>query len=163
MKILYLLFIVSLLMTTCELYESPYEVEEKTTHVVEGDWHNQYIDIDTTLDWNISDSTIIKTKWVLDTYSIGSNLIQSPKDTIYFVDLNKYAINKNTNTYSLSMSFSTTKYELTLNNFKPFGGSDYSTQISYYFINDWEINNALFINLQNENSDEIQACFNRIE
>jgi len=165
----FLIVISILFFTSCEKYESPYAQQEKLrlenerNQVDTTDWHDKYDnggsltnDIDNT-------NELLGTKWVLTEYRVGFGPIQHPYDTIYFRTSNTYNVNDGgARSYTLSSLPSSTNKELTLNYFFTFGGSHYSGQIGGTFIEDWQMNNVLFTDLQN-NGIQVQAFFERIQ
>lgn len=106
-------------------------------------------------------NALVGTTWVLTKY-VSAFATESPYDTINFVSINKYTINGGAvRTYQLSSLPLSTNYELSLYYFFPFGGSHYSGEVGNSFINDGQINNVDFINIQNSSSS-IKAWFVKI-
>ena len=158
MKKILFLVLTSILILSCEKEEySPYvEIEETnqdTTH-----WQAQYNNGGTLTGGGQSNTTLSGTTWVLTKY-VSSFATEYPNDTIHFIDNNTYSVNNGGDRpYTLSSIPSSTNYELTLSYFFPFGGSSYSANVGYYFVDDGEINNVEFTNIQNTTS-KIRAWF----
>jgi len=103
-------------------------------------------------------NALVGTKWVLTKY-VSAFATEQPNDTIEFVSINHYTINGGAvRTYQLSSLPLSTNYELSLYFFFPFGGSHYSGEVGNTFINDGQINNVDFINIQNSTLS-IKASF----
>jgi hypothetical protein len=101
------------------------------------------------------------TQWVL-TKLVTAFSTEYPDDTITFVSQTQYTINGGAaRSYQLSNIPASTNYELSLYYFAPFGGSHYSAQVGYYFIDDGAINNAEFEDIQNQ-STTIRAWFEKL-
>jgi hypothetical protein len=86
-----------------------------------------------------------------------------PNDTLEFLNNHRYGISGSNiaRNYRLSIIPSSTNYELSLYYFTPFGGSHYSADVGYYFIQDGVIENVEFHNIQNTTS-KIRAWFKKI-
>lgn len=159
---------VLLLLSSCKKYDpiedSPYYNQGKEVDTTNSDWHDLY-ENGGTLYNNINSGTspLINTKWILTQYRVGFGPIQYPNDTLEFTSINTYTINGGgAHKYTLSSLPTSTNYELTLYYFWPFNGSHYSGQVGYYFVDDGEINNCIFTDLQNSDIT-IQAFFVRIQ
>ena len=85
-----------------------------------------------------------------------------PNDTINFINAGNYILNQNAQRpYSYSQITGSTNKSLTLYHFYPFGGSHYSGQISPYAVEDGEMNNIVFTDLQN-NTSKIRVWLKKI-
>ena len=155
-----LLLIFSLSITSCKKEDyTPYELVEETpqdtTH-----WQSGYNNGGTITGGSYT-NPLIGTKWVLTQY-VSAFATEYPNDTIEFTSQTVYKLNNGGNrTYNLANIPSSTNYDLTLNYFSPFGGSHYSGNVGYYFVDDGEINNIEFTNIQNT-SMTIRAWFEKI-
>jgi len=106
-------------------------------------------------------NALVGTKWVLTEY-LSAFAHEYPNDTIEFVTINQYTINGGAvRTYQLNSLPLSTNFDLSLYFFFPFGGSHYSGEVGGTFIDDGEINNVEFINIQNSSST-IKAWFQKI-
>lgn len=98
------------------------------------------------------------TTWVL-TKIVSAFATEYPNDTITFVSQTQYTLNGGAvRNYQLGMIPASTNHDLSLYYFAPFGGSHYSGQVGQYFIDDGEINNIEFEDIQNP-STTIRAWF----
>lgn len=161
MKILFIVLLTVLALTSCkkeefgqyqQVPENTYNAPDDTTFYTYGG----------TLP-NASNATndLVGTKWVLIKY-VSSFATEYPNDTIEFVSTNHYTINGGAvRTYQLSSLPLSSNYDLSLYYFFPFGGSHYSGELGNTFIDDGEINNVDFINIQNTSSN-IKAWFVKI-
>tara|TARA_R100001510_G_C7653042_1_gene211040 strand:+ start:255 stop:764 length:510 start_codon:yes stop_codon:yes gene_type:complete len=150
----------SLLVTSCKKEDYiPYElVEENNQDTTQ--WQSSYSDGGTITNGTYTND-LLGTKWVLTKY-VSAFATEYPNDTIEFISVNTYELNgSGDRTYNLSNIPSSTNYDLTLNYFSPFGGSHYSGNVGYYFVDDGEINNVEFTNIQNT-SMTIRAWFEKI-
>lgn len=157
-----ILIIILLFACSCKKQE-PIDKEEARTEEVTTSWEDEYSD-GGTLDGGSTgqENPVIGTKWVL-TKMVSAFATEYPNDTITFVDNDDYTYNTSAvRPYSLAIIPSSTNYELTFYYFAPFGGSHYSGQVGQFFVNDGEINNVEFANLQDE-SATIRAWFVKIE
>lgn len=156
-----LLFVViALLFTSCKKEEfiALEEVPEETDTT---NWQDTYTYGGTLTGNGGQSNPLVGTKWVL-VKMVSAFSTEYPNDTIEFTTNNDYVLNQNAQRpYTLSSLPSSTNYELTLNYFMPFGGSHYSTNVGYYFVDDGQINNAEFTNIQNTTST-IRAWFTKI-
>lgn len=92
---------------------------------------------------------LVGTTWVL-TKIVSAFATEYPNDTIYFVDNTHYTLNNGAvRNYQLSSLPSSSNFDLSLYYFAPFGGSHYSGQVGQHFIDDAEINNVEFTDIQN--------------
>ena len=126
------------------------------------DWQSEYTDAGT-LPVNIgtNNNKIMGTKWVL-IKMVSSFATEYPNDTLYFVSNNKYTINGGTErNYQLNTITASTNYDLSLYFFTPFNGSHFSGNIGHYFVEDGEMNNIEFHNMQNTTST-VRAWFKKI-
>ena len=158
MKKFLFLILTSILILSCEKEEySPYvEMEETNQDTIH--WQAQYNNGVTLTGSGQPNTTLSGTTWVLTKY-VSSFATEYPNDTIHFIDNNTYSVNNGGDRpYTLSSIPSSTNYELTLSYFFPFGGSSYSANVGYYFVDDGEINNVEFTNIQNTTS-KIRAWF----
>ena len=106
---------------------------------------------------------LIGTKWVLTKY-VTAFATEYPNDTLDFVSANTYTLNGGAvRTYQLSSIPSSTNFNLSLYFFFPFGGSHYTANnIGQTFIQDWQINLAIFSDDQNTTQQNIRAWFTRL-
>jgi hypothetical protein len=85
-----------------------------------------------------------------------------PNDTLRFVSINQYTLNSGAvRTYQLNSLPLSTNYDLSLYFFFPFGGSHYSGEVGGMFVQDGQINNTEFIDIQSS-SATIRAWFEKI-
>jgi hypothetical protein len=157
-----ILVLIMLITCSCTKQE-PIQKEEVKTEETTTSWEDEYSD-GGTLDGGSTgiENPLIGTKWVL-TKMVSAFATEYPNDTITFVDNDDYTYNTSAvRPYSLSVLPSSTNFELTLYYFAPFGGSHYGGQVGQFFVEDGEINNAEFINLQDE-SATIRAWFVKIQ
>ena len=152
-----------ILLTSCEKEEY-----EPWTYVPENQdndtttWRDNYTD-GGTIPYDTSTApTLVGTKWVL-TKMVTSFATEYPNDTLEFINSNEYTINSGPipRTYQLNSIPSSTNYDLSLYYFTPFGGSHYSANVGYYFIQDGVIDNAEFKNINNTTS-KIRAWFKKL-
>lgn len=108
-------------------------------------------------------NALVGTTWVLTKY-VSAFATEHPNDTIQFVSINQYTINGGAvRTYQLSSLPLSSNYDLSLYYFFPFGGSNYTANnIGQTFVEDWQINLAIFSNLENGTQPNIQAWFIRL-
>lgn len=162
-KLLFLFAIISLIFTSCKKEEfKPMEQvpEERQNNTP---WENQYGNGGTLPGGGGTNiiNDLIGTKWVL-TKVVSAFATEYPNDTIEFVTNTHYTLNGGAvRNYQLGTIPSSTNYDLSLYYFAPFGGSHYSGQVGSYFIQDAEINNVEFENIQNT-STTIRAWFIKI-
>lgn len=110
---------------------------------------------------NDTTNTLINTKWVL-TKVVSGFSSEYPNDTIYFINNTEYTVNNRiSRNYNLGYISNSNNMNLSLYFFHPFGGSHYSGQIGKYFIDDGEINNIEFKDIQNTSSIR-RAWFKKI-
>jgi hypothetical protein len=149
------LFITLMLMTSC-VKEEP--IEKTTKEVVENNWEDEYNSGGVLDNTTQISNQLVGTTWVLTKYVTGYST-ETPYDTIRFVTNNNYTINGGaTRTYQLAIITSSTNYDLTLNYFFPFGGSHYSANVGFYFVEDGVMSNVEFTNKQNT-TNKIRAWF----
>lgn len=161
MLIVVLLGVITLLLSSCEKEEfEPYytyeEIPADTT-----DWEDAYADGGVLDSVGGQTNPLVGTRWVL-TKVVTSFATEYPNDTIDFVSNTNYTLNNGAvRPYQLNSLASSTNWDLSLYYFAPFGGSQYSAQVGYYFVDDGEINNAEFEDIQNPSST-IRAWFEKI-
>jgi hypothetical protein len=160
--LLVLLILLTLLFFSCEKEPiTPGNYQSGTPTEDSNDWVNDYTHRGTLPDWptNFSNQNeLVGTTWVLTRMTNGY-ATTFPNDTIRFVTNTNYTLNNGAiRPYQLSSGVSTTNKTLSLYYFQPFGGSHYSGQVGYYFVDDGEINQAEFHNIQNS-TNTIQAWF----
>lgn len=150
---------IALLLSSCKKEDyTPYEIVEETQDTTH--WQDGYTNGGTLTGGSYS-NPLIGTKWVLTKY-VSAFATEYPNDTIEFISNNTYKLNGGGDRpYTLSNIPSSTNYDLTLNYFSPFGGSHYSGNVGYYFVDDGEINNIEFTNIQNT-SMTIRAWFEKM-
>jgi hypothetical protein len=157
-----LLITVTLLLSSCtkEEWEPRIEVEEPVDTVA---WQTDYDNGGTlTNTGNSQTNPLVGTKWVL-TKMVSAFATEYPNDTITFVGNDEYTYNTSAlRPYVLGIIPSSSNYELTFNYFAPFGGSHYSAQVGYYFVDDGEMSNIEFTDVQN-NTSSIRAWFIKIQ
>jgi hypothetical protein len=108
-----------------------------------------------------STNDLVGTKWVLTKY-VSAFATEYPNDTLDFVSANTYTLNGGAvRTYQLASIPSSTNFNLSLYFFFPFGGSHYSGDVGGMFVQDGEINNSEFQDIQNSSST-IRAWFMKI-
>jgi len=106
-------------------------------------------------------NVLVGTTWVLTKY-VSAFATEYPNDTIDFTTVTNYTINGGSiRVYALSSIPASINYELSLYYFFPFGGSNYSANVSGMFVDDWTMDNVEFHNIQNTTST-IRAFFTRI-
>jgi hypothetical protein len=157
-----LFLVVAFLFSSCtkEEFEPRVEVEEVEDTT---DWQDTYGNGGTLPGGGTSTQSnpLVGTKWVL-TKMVSSFATEYPNDTITFESNTEYTIEGSAvRAYQLNSLPSSTNYDLSLYYFMPFGGSHYSGQVGYYFVDDGEINNIEFIDTQNSSST-IRAWFVKI-
>jgi len=159
--ILTLLFVViALLFYSCKKEEF-IALEEVPEEVDKTNWQGTYTYGGTLTGTGNQTNPLVGTRWVL-TKVVSAFATEYPNDTIEFTSSDDYVLNQNEQRpYTLSLLPSSTNYELTLKYFMPFGGSHYSANVGYYFVDDGQINNAEFTNIQNTTST-IRAWFTKI-
>jgi len=124
-------------------------------------WQDNYTD-GGTLPNNTSTGNVINgTQWIL-TKMVAGFATTYPNDTLDFISDTEYKINGGTvRNYHLASLPSSTNYDLSLYYLAPFGGSHYSANVGFYFVDDGEISNVEFHNIQNTTST-IRAWFRKI-
>jgi hypothetical protein len=164
MKKLFLLtLIIGLILTSCKKEEFvPMEQVPEEEYTDSTAWQDTYSNGGTLPGGGTGqDNPLIGTTWVLTKY-VSAFATEYPNDTITFTGNDDYVLNQNAvRPYSLALITSSTNYELTFNYFYPFGGSHYSGQVGYYFVDDGELNNIEFTDVQNTSST-IRAWFTKI-
>ena len=125
-------------------------------------WQDDFVDGGTLTTGSGGGNKLNGTKWVL-TKMVTSFATEYPNDTLNFISNNNYIINSETivRNYQLASIPSSTNYELSLYYMSTFGGSHYSGNVGYYFIEDGQIENAEFHNIQNT-TKTIRAWFKKI-
>jgi len=150
-KIVFLITILGLVFTSCkkELLEPNY-IEVPEVDVDTTAWNSGYGDGGTLPNGGGTfTNDLIGTTWVL-TKIVSAFATEYPNDTIYFLDNTHYTLNNGAvRNYQFSSLPSSSNFDLSLYYFAPFGGSHYSGQVGQYFIDDGEINNVEFIDIQN--------------
>lgn len=143
-----------LILFSCEKYEPSTYIEVMDETPDTTTWDSDYVD-GGTINNNVTTFTnkLISTKWVI-THVQTDFVLQTPNDTLTFIDNNTYKINNGANkSYQLSLIPNTNILELRLDYPFPIGSGIWVTQISNTFVEDGLINNAKFINLFNENDN----------
>lgn len=162
-KLIYTLAIILIvlsLFTSCEKDEyEPWvyvpELQDTTK------WQDDYSDGGTLQNGTGSDNAINGTKWVL-TKMVTSFATEYPNDTLEFISNTNYKINGTlVRNYQLSSIVGSTNYDLSLYYMTTFGGSHYSANVGFYFVDDGVIDNVEFHNIQNTTS-KIRAWFKKI-
>ena len=166
-KILVLVLLTLLLLLFCSCEKEPitpgnYQSGEPIE--TSDGWVTQYRYYGVLPDWptNVNNQNeLVGTTWVLTKITTGFSTT-FPNDTIRFVANTNYTLNNGAiRPYQLTSSVSSTNKSLTFYYFQPFGGSHYSGQVGLYFVQDGEINQAEFNNIQNT-TNTIQAWFEKI-
>lgn len=125
------------------------------------DWSDEYGDGGTLPNGGSQNNALVGTKWVLTKYRNGLGW-QYTNDTLLFKTNTIYTVNSGGDrTYSLTSVTGSTNKNLNLNFFMPFGGSNYTGTVGYYFVSDAVINNCEFTDLQNS-SIKIVSYFKKI-
>jgi len=160
MKYILITLLVFLTFTSCKKIEGNYQ--QIPDPVDTTNWQDGYQDGGTLPGGGTqTQNTLIGTKWVL-VKVVSAFSTTYPNDTITFVSNNRYVLNQNAQRpYSISTITGSTNKSLTLYYFFPFGGSHYSGQVGYYFVEDGVISNIEFTDLQNSTS-KIRAWFIKI-
>jgi hypothetical protein len=153
-------------LTSCKknegLYEGPYGYAEDSTQIDTIAWNADYTNggILPTGSGSANDD-LMGTQWVLVKY-VSDFATEYPNDTLTFTSKTKYNINGSAErNYQLAGITSSTNKELSFYYFFPFGGSHYSAQVGEYFVDDGELNNLEFTDIQNS-STTIRAWFEKI-
>jgi hypothetical protein len=147
------LLVLSVLFLSCQTEPiTPGNYQSGTPSDISNDWVNDYVYSGVLPEWPTNFSVqneLVGTTWVLVRITNGY-ATTFPNDTIRFVTNTNYTLNNGAiRQYQLSSGISTTNKTLTLYHFQPFGGSHYSGQVGYHFVNDGAINQAEFHNIQN--------------
>ena len=160
MKNLFILLIIILTISSCKkddfgqyqtVQENTYNPPKDSTTYTNGG----------TLPTNTATNSLVGTQWVLIKY-VSAFATEYPNDTLNFVSTNTYTVNDGAiRNYQLSTLPLSTNYDLSLYYFFPFGGSHYSGEVGSYFVDDGEINNIEFMDIQNFSST-IRAWFQKI-
>jgi len=156
MKNLFYIAIALITLTSCEKEDfGQYHTEREEVYA--NDPNGGFI-YNGTLPTNTVINDLVGTKWLLTKY-VSAFATDFPNDTLEFISPNTYTINSGAiRTYQLSVLPLSTNYDLSLYYFFPFGGSHYSGEIGGTFIDDGEIKNAEFQDIQNSSST-IRAWF----
>lgn len=156
-----LLFVIMALLSSSCKKEEFIALKEVSEEVDTINWQDTYTYGGTLTGTGGQTNPLVGTRWVL-TKVVSAFATEYPNDTIEFITNDDYVLNQNAQRpYTLSLLPSSTNYELTLKYFMPFGGSHYSANVGYYFVDDGEINNAEFTNIQNTTST-IRAWFTKL-
>jgi hypothetical protein len=160
MKRFLFILALGLSITSCKKYEGNYQQVPDPVDTIS--WQDGYQDGGTLPGGGTqTQNTLIGTKWVL-VKVVSAFSTTYPNDTITFVSNNRYVLNQNAQRpYSISGITGSTNKSLTLYYFFPFGGSHYSGQVGYYFVEDGLMSNIEFTDLQNSTS-KIRAWFVKI-
>jgi hypothetical protein len=161
-KLFYITLTVMLIVSCKKIEYGNYQVVEEDTPV-NTPWQDNYGDGGTISGNGTSTNNQLNgTKWVL-VKVVSAFSTNYPNDTITFVSNNRYVLNQNAQRpYTLTSITGSNNRSLTLNWFVPFGGSNYSGQISQYASEDGLMSNIEFNDLQN-NTSTIRAWFVRVE
>ena len=160
MKNLALVFGLFILITSCKKYEGSYKQVPEPVDTTT--WQDSYNNGGTLPGGGTqTPNAIVGTQWRLVKVVSAFSTVY-PNDTITFISSNRYVLNQNAQRpYTLSMVTGSTNKSLTLDFFYPFGGSHYSGQVGQYFVEDGQMSNIQFIDLQN-NTATIRAWFVKI-
>lgn len=158
--ILIVSLIIGLYSCTKDKYEPWVNVPEEQNN--NTPWQDSYTNGGTIPNNTSNEPTLVGTRWVLVKMVAGFSTTY-PNDTLEFINNQRYGISGSNiaRNYRLSIIPSSTNYELSLYYFTPFGGSHYSGDVGYYFIQDGAIENVEFHNIQNTTS-KIRAWFKKI-
>jgi hypothetical protein len=157
-KIIFLMFTV-LMFTACQK-EDPLTPADPPTENT-SNWSDDYIDGGTIPNGTPVENDLVGTTWVLTKY-VTQMTTEYPNDTINFVSNTTYTMNGGAvRNYQLSNIPASTNKDLTLYYFFPFGGSHYSGQVGLYFVDDGQISNVEFSDIQNS-TNSVQAWFVKI-
>ena len=160
--LIFLLFSSLVMFSSCKKDDDDYQFTYQEPEDVDtSNWQDDFTSAGTIPNNTSSDKPIVGTKWVLIKV-VTAFATEYPNDTIHFVNASKYTINGGAERgYTLSSIPSSTNYELSFYYFTPFNGSHYSGNVGYYFVEDGEMNNVEFHNIQNTTST-IRAWFKKI-
>ena len=162
MKNLLLLLVIVLSFAACNKQEPLVPMEQVPDAQYQDSITNPYIN-GGTLPTGTSngDNQLVGTSWVL-TKMVSSFATEYPNDTINFVSNTEYTLNGGAvRPYQLNSLPSSTNYDLSLYYFMSFGGSHYSGNVGFYFVDDAEINNVEFTDIQST-STTIRAWFTKL-
>lgn len=162
-NLLFILAIGAFSLTSCHKEDiGPYvDVPEETQNPPE--WDSGYEDGGTLPNGGSQPTTndLVGTQWVL-TKLVSAFATEYPNDTLTFVDNTHYTLNNGAvRNYQLSNIPNSNNKDLSLYFFAPFGGSHYSGQVGLYFVDDGEINNVEFEDIQDQ-STTIRAWFQKL-
>ena len=164
MKNLIYILLITIAFTSCtkEEFEGPYDQIEEVVVEDTTAWNAGYTNGGTLpTGTGSADDDLIGTVWVLTKY-VSAFATEYPNDTLTFVTKTKYTMNGGAErNYQLGTIPSSTNKELSFYSFFPFGGSHYSAQVGLYFVDDGELNNIHFTDIQNS-SNTIKAWFEKI-
>jgi hypothetical protein len=137
-----------LIVTSCYKPTGPYTQIPEDVDTTK--WQDEYIDGGLiTYGGPEPNNILVGTTWVI-TKVVSGLSTNSPNDTLRFISDNRYTLNQNAQRlYTYSQITGSTNKSITLYYFYPFGGSNYSSQISPYAVQDGELNNIEFTDLQN--------------
>ena len=163
--IIFICALICLLLTSCSKEEiTPGNYQAGTQPIVSTtNWQDQYGNGGTLPNWTsgTTNNELVGTTWVL-TKVMSGFATTYPNDTIRFVNNNSYTLNNGAiRPYQLTSGVASTNKTLSLYYFQPFGGSHYSGEVGFYFVSDGVINQAEFLNIQN-NTSTIKAWFIKI-
>lgn len=162
MKKLLFLFIILLSFASCKKQDPLVPMEQVPEEQYQDSTGNQYTNggtLGTGSGTNYND--LVGTQWVL-IKMVSSFATEYPNDTISFTSNTEFTLNGGAvRPYQLNSIPSSTNYDLSLYYFAPFGGSHYSGQVGFYFVDDAEINNVEFQDIQNS-ATTIRAWFVKI-
>jgi hypothetical protein len=104
---------------------------------------------------------LVGTTWVIVKYNNGF-VNESPNDTLRFKTNSRYTFNGGADRiYSLSGIVGSNNKSLTLYFLATLGGSNYSGQVGYYFVEDGFANNIEFLDIQ-DNSKKYKVWMKKI-
>jgi len=161
-NLLILLTIITLGFMSCKKQDPLVPMEQVPEEQYQDSTGNQYTNGGTLPNGGgTGTNQLVGTQWVL-TKMVSSFATEYPNDTISFVSNTEYTLNGGAvRPYQLNSLPSSTNYDLSLYYFMPFGGSHYSGQVGYYFVDDGEINNVEYEDIQNTNTT-IRAWFTKL-
>lgn len=151
MKNLIICLSILALTASCKKYKGPYQ--QVPDPIDTTSWQDSYINGGVLPGGGTqTQNTLVDTKWVI--FKIVSAFSTNyPNDTINFVTSNRYILNQNAERpYTYGQITGSSNKSLTLYYFYPFGGSHYSGQISPYAVEDGQMDNIEFTDLQNNTS-----------
>jgi len=161
MKNLFIILIGLVSLVSCQKEDfGQYHLEPENTYNPPNDT-TTYVYGGTLPNTGTATNDLVGTEWVLTKY-VSAFATEYPNDTLRFVSINQYTLNSGAvRTYQLNSLPLSTNYDLSLYFFFPWGGSHYSGEVGGMFVQDGQINNTEFIDIQSS-SATIRAWFEKI-